>query len=167
MATTFINSFMIDEGGSQPLRCYHLTNCWRYDLAGEIDSIVRSSSFMGALKIECEPGKKKQKSIIKCDTLPYANCKNRFKWISWADIWNWIFNLCKRNFLEGLHKMGTSRCGVADYVIFLPTLYDIIFWLWSYTCKISVEHEFFFKLLNLPPQTRMLLNGLAIACNVW
>jgi hypothetical protein len=29
MATTLINSFMIDEGRSQLLRCYDLTNCWR------------------------------------------------------------------------------------------------------------------------------------------
>jgi hypothetical protein len=36
--TTLINSFMIDEGGSQPLR---------NDLAGEIDSIVKSSPFHG------------------------------------------------------------------------------------------------------------------------
>ncbi len=47
--------------------------------------------------------KKQQKSIIKCDTLHYTNCKNRFEWISRADMWNWICNLCKRSFLEDLH----------------------------------------------------------------
>ncbi len=65
MATTLINSFMIDEGGSQPLRCYHLTNCYhlRNDLAGEIDSILKSSPFMGAQKLECNP-EKNNKSLL-------------------------------------------------------------------------------------------------------
>jgi len=71
MATTLINSFMIDEGGSQLLRCYHLTNCWRNDLAGEIDSIVKSSSFMVAQKLECEPEKSNRSLLsnaIHCTT---------------------------------------------------------------------------------------------------
>ncbi len=45
--------------------------------------------------------KKQHKSIIKCHTPHCTNCKNRFEWISWAAIWNWICNLCKISFLEG------------------------------------------------------------------
>lgn len=54
---------------------------------------------------------------------------------------------------------------VASYVIFLTTLYNIIFWWWSYMCEwnMSVKQTFFSKLLNLSPQTLMSWNGLANA----
>jgi hypothetical protein len=71
------------------------------------------------------------------------------------------------------------RSGTADYVIFVPTLYDIILqWydffnvfiilqnLWSYTCKsdqnVTVEHKFGVKSSNLPPQTLMSWIGLTV-----
>ncbi len=45
--------------------------------------------------------KKQRKSIIKCHAPHCTNCKNRFEWISWAAIRNWICNLCKRSFFGG------------------------------------------------------------------
>jgi hypothetical protein len=61
------------------------------------------------------------------------------------------------------------RSGVADCDIFLATLYDIIFWWWSYThnydqnlCWRWILFQEF-KTLNLPPQTLMPWNGLALA----
>jgi hypothetical protein len=65
------------------------------------------------------------------------------------------------------HKIVTLRSGTADYVIFLTTFYCIIFWWWSCTCNsdqnVSIEHDFKKKLSNLPPQTLISRNGLALA----
>jgi hypothetical protein len=59
--------------------------------------------------------------------------------------------------------------GWADSIIFLTTLYDIIFWWWSYNhfvigTKVSVGDEFFLKkLLNLPPLALMSWSGFTLA----
>jgi hypothetical protein len=44
---------------------------------------------------------------------------------------------------------STLRSGVADYVIFVTTLYDINFWWWSYNIdqNVSVKHEPFLKIV--------------------
>jgi hypothetical protein len=60
------------------------------------------------------------------------------------------------------------RSGVADYVIFLTTLYAIIFPVMilhthNRDQNLSVEHGFFLELLNLPPQPLMSWTGNALA----
>ncbi len=91
------------------------------------DWIVKSSPFMGAQKLEHKPQKNNTSLLSNAITLHCMNCKNRYEWISWADTWNWICNLCKRSFLEDKHKMRTSRCVVWQIMsFFLPILYDII-----------------------------------------
>ncbi len=75
-------------------------------------------SLHGCSEAWTQTTKKQHKSIIKCHMLHCMNCKNRYEWISWADIWNWICNLCKRSFLEDKHKMRTSRCVVWQIMSF-------------------------------------------------
>jgi hypothetical protein len=70
-------------------------------------------------------------------------------------------------FICGSAVPSLLRSGFADLVNFLTTLYDMIFWWWSYTCNsgqnVSIEHEFSFKALNLSLQTLMPWNSLTPA----
>ncbi len=63
----------------------------------------------------------------------------------------------KREMMVPLVANITKIKGKADHAIFLTTSYDIIFHWWSSIHNsdpnVSVEHEFFFESLNLPPQT--------------
>jgi len=152
MATTLINSFMIGEGGSQPLRCYHLTICWRNDPAGEIDSTVKSSLFMGAQKLECEPEKNNISLLSNAIHRTAQTAKiYRFEWISWAAIWNWVCNLCKRSFMEGQAqneniKLWCGRlCHFLAHIIWQNSGHD------HTLVKSLLNMNFFFELLNLPP----------------
>jgi hypothetical protein len=49
------------------------------DLAGEIDSIVKSSPFMGAQKLEHKPQKNNTSLLSNAITLHCMNCKNRYE----------------------------------------------------------------------------------------
>ncbi len=69
-------------------------------------------------------------------------------------------NLCNIHTLHhSLLLLTNIRSRVADYIIFLTTLYDIIFQWWSYTRNsdqtVFVEHEVVKKQLKLPPQIVM------------
>jgi hypothetical protein len=81
---------------------------------------------MGAQKLECDTEKNNKSllsNVIHCSTqitkIDLSECHGLIYGIEFA--------IYARSFLEDLHKMRTSRCGVADYVIFMPALYDIIF----------------------------------------
>jgi hypothetical protein len=94
---------------------------------------------------------KQHKSIIKYHTPHCTNYKNRFEWISWAAIWNWICNLCKRSFLEGQAqneniKVWCGRlCRFLAHIIWHNSGHD------HTLVKSLLNMKFFLKLLNLPP----------------
>jgi hypothetical protein len=79
--------------------------------------------------------------------------------------WSGPFPLLDINVIpEGI--LVTWRSGVADYVIFLTTIYDktssnkIHFVI---VTTISVKHDLWNTVLNLPPQTLMPSNGLTLS----
>jgi hypothetical protein len=93
----------------------------------------------------------------------------RFCWLSSPASWPSLPVIVSLTETQYNGQCMILRSGVADCDIFLTTLYDIIFWWWSYThnydqnlCWRWILFQEF-KIMNLPPQTLMPWNGLALA----
>jgi hypothetical protein len=84
----------------------------------------------------------------------------------------WSFftcHTCQRKLLYLVKSHFSLRSAVADYAIFLMTLYDIIFQWWSYTHNSQnvCWTWFFFKIIeSIIPTTLMSWNSLTRACYV-
>ncbi len=87
---------------------------------------MKSSPFMGAQKLECEPEKNNISLVSNAIHRTAQTAK-----IDLSEFHGLLYEIefaiyAREVFWWDKHKMRTSRCGVTDYAIFLPILYDII-----------------------------------------